>query len=224
MKFRVLFLSLGLAIAGCSGLPLDSHATTYTQTALDATKAQAVTLKGLHGTVSGLTPDNLPTEKPKAIQETEQAQYQNVAISKSLTLAVPATKKDAAKIAASTDMVKVRLDEFSLIAIGIGVLATIAGFFFAGTIGATASPAVIKSGLSLIATGVVLYSIASFLHDLRYVVGGVIVAALVGAGVYVALHWSSVVETVQAWYADVKAEVDPVKVVPAVVGVKHDAA
>lgn len=207
MKFKRFLLLVPLVLAGCANdfaKDLSSATVPNAVVAQNAAKSQGKTLKNLKGTVDGLTPGNLDVEKPKAQQGVADATTENATISKSLAVVVPAAKKDASTIASSTDPVKVRLNEWALAGIGLGVLGVIIALIFGKFLG-DADEYVIEVGVSLIAAGLLFYGIASLLHTIHLIVVGVFIAALVGGGVWAALHWASVAAEIKAVYAKVKA-------------------
>lgn len=219
MKLPRFILIIPLLLTGCASdiaNNLPSGTVPNVVAAQTTAGQQGKTLKNLKGTVDGLTPDNLGTEKPKAQQGVADATNQNSTISKSLAVAVPAAKKDASTIASSTDPVKVRLNNWALFGIGIGVLAVIVALIFGKFLG-DADEYVIEVGVALIAAGLLFYGIASLLHTIHLIVVGILIAGLVGGAIWAALHWSSVAASIKAVYAKAKGIL--VKA-PAVVAVK----
>lgn len=189
---------IGIILTACSAGP-PSKTQTNIADAQQVCASQWSILGGVKSTVNSMTPANLPTTKSTAIAGINTAQSQNQTISKDLGVANKNAAADAKTIAASKDPVKVRLELIGSILIVVGVGLTIAGFFFSKYLGTFADIAV-EGGLSSLATGLVTVAIAYYLRDIRFIVGGLVLAGLAGVGVWVALHWTTVVSWVKGLY------------------------
>ncbi len=197
---------LALALCSC-GTDSATKTSDAIWNASRSATAQKSTLGNLKSTVDGLTPQNLPVEKPKAQTLTGQATQQNADIGKALGLAATGAKKDAAAIKSLSDPVKVRLNWIGIGLIVGGIAAVVAGFFLATYLGNFASIALSVGGASVV-TGILTLFVAAFLHTLLWICGGILVVGLVGVGVWAYLHyygsWSSLWTAIQGlWKAPV---------------------
>lgn len=138
--------------------------------------------------MDGLTPANLPAEKPKVQAYTGTAIQQNADTAAALKGAAVGAKKDAAVIASQSDPVKVRLNWIGIGLLIGGIAAVVAGIFFSGYLGKFATLAVSAGGAAVV-TGILTLFVAAWLHTLLWIFGGVLVVGVVGVGVWALLHF-----------------------------------
>jgi hypothetical protein len=174
------------------------------------TQTQAGTLGGLKTTVDGLTPQNLPAQKPLAQNQVGTAITQNGQIATDLKGAAASAKKDAVVVANASNPVVVRLDWTGSTCIAVGVLALVAGIFFASLLG-TWTSWLRSGGAALVVAGILLVAIASFLIPLIHALYW-IALVLVGVGVLIAalwayLHRTSLIPSLEGFFSGAQAEV-----------------
>jgi hypothetical protein len=177
---------LAMLLCSCSA---DQHSKTSDAiwNASRSATAQKSTLGSLKGTVDGLTPQNLPAEKPKAQALTGTAIQQNADISKSLGTASTGAKQDAATIKSLSDPVKVRLNWIGVSLLIAGIAAFVCGLVFATQLG-TLSTFIVEGGIAASIVGILVLFVAQFLHTLYWVFGSVLVIGGIGVGVWLVVH------------------------------------
>jgi hypothetical protein len=216
-KWILIAATLLAAGVGCSQ-PANQKTTTNIAQAQATTTAQAKTLDTVGKTVAGLTPANVPNQKPLLSSEVKQAQAQNGQIATALGVAQKSAKADEAVIASASNPVQVRLNWASGICLVVGVLALVAGMFFSTYLGGIASW-LRSGGAALLVAGVLLYAIARFIIPLItalfWAATAVTGVALVAGAVWAYLHRNSLVPVVEAWFGQAVKKVDGTIPLPA---------
>lgn len=182
----------GSVIIGCNNQPKLGKTQVDILTAQTTTKNQADTLKGLNTTVNGLTTQNLPAQKPLAVNQVQTAQNQNQQIATSLGTAAKSAAQDQQIIASASDPNKRWLQLFGCGLLVAGVLAVGAGIFLATKIPVVA-PWLRSGGATAIIGGAALLCIAEWLHTIYWIGLGLIITAVICGGIWLWLHRKEII-------------------------------
>jgi hypothetical protein len=190
----VISLAVLAAVFGCDATPpADTGATHNIAAALQTMQHQTDTLTELDHTVADMTPANVEGQRPKAAFLVHDAQSDNTAAQRSLGVAAKAAASDQKTIAElkRQDPIKVRLQWIGTAFLVGGVIALVAGIFL-GSPASTYDDWLRSGGAAGIVVGLLVLCIAAFLTAIYWVVGGLLVVAVLGGGVWVYLHRSDI--------------------------------
>lgn len=187
-------------LATISGTPADI------KTAQTANTNQAKTLGNLKSTVDGLSPANVTTEKGKAQTLVGIVTDQNHQVGKALGTAAKDTAADHKKMDAAGDPVQVRLHLWAGGLIIAGCIALGIGMFLSTYVGG-AAPWLRSGGAAAIGTGILVLVVAALIKAAMAVLPWIVGTVLVGVGVWVYLHRSSLIPAIESFFNKAKADV-----------------